>query len=65
MKINTLEIEWTDTGCRATARGFEGVMLSCPRCQDLLPRDGEHVCGDVSAKEKKSSSKLKVIGNKR
>lgn len=47
LKINTLEMEWTDTGCVARASGFSGVMLTCPRCQALLPRDEEHRCGDM------------------
>jgi len=46
MKINSLEMEWTDTGCKAKASGFSGVMLTYPRCQELLPRDTEHRCGD-------------------
>lgn len=46
LKKNTLEIEWTDKGCVALATGFAGVMLTCPRCQELLPRDTEHRCGD-------------------
>ena len=59
MEINMLEMEWTDTGCKASARGFEGVLLTCPRCQELLPRDGEHRCGDAVISTKKSN-KLRV-----
>lgn len=51
MKINTLEMESTDTGCVAKASGFDGVMLTCPRCQALLPRDHEHRCGTAVAKK--------------
>ena len=43
---NTLEMEWTDDGCVALASGFPGVMLTCPRCREALPRDTEHRCGD-------------------
>lgn len=46
IRINKLEIEWTDDGCVAKAEGFSGVLLTCPRCQALLPRDEEHRCGD-------------------
>lgn len=46
MKMNILEMEWTDTGCKATASGFAGVLLTCPRCQEPLPRDTPHLCGD-------------------
>ena len=54
MKINSLEMEWTDTGCNAKASGFSGVMLTCPRCQELLPRDTEHRCGDQAETAKKA-----------
>lgn len=47
IKINKLEMEWTDEGCVAAAEGFEGVMLTCPRCQALLPRGEEHRCGNT------------------
>ncbi|MGA9668380.1 MAG: hypothetical protein WBQ94_04185 [Terracidiphilus sp.] len=47
MKINKLEMEWTDEGCFAIAEGFEGVMLTCPRCQALLPRNAPHICGEI------------------
>lgn len=60
MKINTLEMEWTDEGCVAKATGVEGILLTCPRCQELLPRDGEHRCGNVAITAKKPKSKLKV-----
>ena len=49
LRINNLQIEWDDKGCIAKAEGFEGVMLTCPRCQALLPRDGDHRCGDKAA----------------
>jgi len=45
VKINYLEMEWTDEGCVALAKGFDGVMLTCPRCQASLPRAEEHRCG--------------------
>ena len=60
MRINKLEMEWTDDGCVAKAEGFSGVMLTCPRCQELLPRDEEHRCGDrLPPPLKKVPSKLK------
>ena len=43
---SVLRMEWTDAGCLAFASGFEGVMLTCPRCHALLPRDESHRCGD-------------------
>ena len=49
MRMNSLEIEWTNTGCVAKATGFQGVLLTCPRCQEQLPRDTEHRCGDQIA----------------
>lgn len=53
-----LEMEWTDAGCKAKASGFSGAMLTCPRCQELLPRDIEHRCGDqVKATEMASADK--------
>lgn len=52
MTINALEMEWTDTGCTAKAFGFAGVLLTCPRCQELLPRDVEHRCGDAATPAK-------------
>lgn len=52
MKINKLEMEWTDEGCFAIADGFEGVMLTCPRCQELLPRNAPHICGKVPTQPK-------------
>ena len=61
MKINALEMEWTDEGCRAVARGFEGVLLTCPRCQEPLPREGVHICGIVpEGKMRLRKSKLTV-----
>lgn len=63
MKMNTLEMEWTDTGCVAKASGFAGVVLTCPRCQELLPRDIEHRCGDKAAlpdKKPKANRELKA-----
>lgn len=59
MRMNSLEIEWTDTGCVAKATGFKGVMLTCPRCQELLPRDTEHRCGDRLAPPVKKLKKPK------
>ena len=54
MKISTLEMEWTDEGCTAKATGFSGVLLTCPRCGEQLPRDVEHKCGnDVALKANK------------
>ena len=47
MKIHRLEMEWTDEGCVAVAEGFDGVLLTCPRCQSPLPRGERHVCGKV------------------
>lgn len=46
IRVNALEMEWTDEGCVAKATGFSGVLLTCPRCQELLPRDTEHRCGN-------------------
>jgi hypothetical protein len=46
MNLNTLEMEWTDTGCVAKASGFPGKSLLCPHCGVELPRDMEHRCGD-------------------
>lgn len=46
MKINSLEVEWTDEGCRAKAHGFERISLACPRCHALLSRGVEHLCGN-------------------
>jgi len=43
---NKLTMEWNDQGGVAMAEGFTGVMLTCPRCQALLPRGEEHRCGD-------------------
>lgn len=62
MKVNTLEIEWTDTGCVAKATGFKGVMLTCPRCQELLPRDTEHCCGDKKINPIKTKNNLPAKG---
>ena len=60
ISINKLEMEWTDTGCVAKADGFKGVMLTCPRCQALLPKDGtEHRCGDRLAPPAKPRKKAK------
>jgi hypothetical protein len=57
MRINKLEMEWTDTGCVAVASGFSGVLLTCPRCQELLPRDKEHRCGDAAITPKPKKRK--------
>lgn len=46
IRINKLEMTWTEEGCVAKAEGFSGVMLTCPRCQALLPRNEVHRCGD-------------------
>jgi hypothetical protein len=46
VNFNNLNMEWDDDGCVAKASGFAGIMLTCPRCQELLPRDAEHRCGD-------------------
>jgi hypothetical protein len=43
---NILKVEWNDAGCLAFASGFKGVLLSCPRCKEQLPRDADHRCGD-------------------
>lgn len=51
MKINMLQMEWTDEGCVAKASGFSGVELYCPHCKELLPRDSEHRCGDQAKKK--------------
>ena len=61
IRINKLEMAWTDDGCVAVASGFSGVMLTCPRCQALLPRDAEHRCGDevLPLQKPKSSSRSK------
>jgi hypothetical protein len=56
-RCNTLTMEWTDDGCVATASGFEGVLLTCPRCQELLPRDVEHRCGQIAKKNTASRKK--------
>jgi hypothetical protein len=61
MKINTMEMEWTDEGCRAIVTGFTGALLICPRCKELLPRDSEHRCGTFAVKAPKNKrSKLTV-----
>ncbi len=60
MRINTLEMEWTDEACVVKVTGFEGIMLTCPRCQELLPRDSEHCCGNIATTLKKPKSKLKI-----
>ena len=57
MKINILEMEWTDEGCVAKASGFAGVLLTCPRCQELLPRDEEHRCGAIVTPRRVSHKK--------
>ena len=57
MKLNSLEIEWTDTGCRATASGFPNTQLTCPRCQELLPRDTPHLCGDQADQQLATNTK--------
>ena len=59
MNINTLEMEWTDTGCKAIASGFPNTQLTCPRCQELLPRGTPHLCGD----QVKSVVKAKTHNN--
>jgi hypothetical protein len=46
VNFNNLDMEWDDDGCVAKASGFAGIMLTCPRCQEVLPRDVEHRCGD-------------------
>lgn len=64
IRINRLEIEWTGDGAVARAEGFEGVMLTCPRCQALLPRGEEHRCGDRVAppvRKRKPSGKTNKI----
>lgn len=60
MTFNTLKMTWTDEGCVAVATGFAGTMLTCPRCQALLPRDEVHRCGDEVARPAK-----KTVGKKR
>jgi hypothetical protein len=59
MKMNVLEMEWTDEGCVAYAEGFDGVILTCPRCQEPLPRDIKHRCGDKLAGQAKRTRKPK------
>lgn len=61
IRINKLEMTWTEEGCVAVASGFSGVMLTCPRCQATLPRDEVHRCGDevVAPKNKKKKDVLK------
>jgi hypothetical protein len=60
MKINSLEIEWNEKGCVVKASGFDGVLLTCPRCHELLPRDAEHHCGDrLKAPSKKPAQRRK------
>jgi hypothetical protein len=60
MKINTLEMEWTPEGCTAKASGFTGVLLTCPRCGEQLPRDVEHKCGNAATPTpKKRTTKKK------
>ena len=60
MKINALEMTWTDEGCVAKATGFSGVLLTCPRCQQALPRDTEHRCGkDAELPKAKKLAKKK------
>jgi pyruvate-formate lyase-activating enzyme len=52
MKINSLEMEWTDTGCVAKVIGMEGCRLACPRCSEVLASGVEHRCGDAVAQPK-------------
>ena len=65
IRINKLEVEWNGDGCVALASGFSGVVLICPRCQEVLPRDVEHRCGDRVAPVKKRMVKGEALLRRR